>query len=114
MFTRIFTWNDDIFVLVPTPAELMTFTVQPSGHFGAQSTLWAKISARSVLDVLSIFLAIATMQRYLRGIALGAIKVDAIVLVLGQRTAWLHASFSACLVRSDCMTCHRHGGGAGS
>jgi multiple sugar transport system permease protein len=53
----------------------MTFTVQLSGYFGAQSTIWAKISAMSVLGTLPIFLAVATMQRYLvRGISLGAVK----------------------------------------
>jgi len=75
VFTFIFAWNDYIFALVLTRTEVMTFTVQLSGYFGAQSTIWAKISAMSVLGTLPIFLAVATMQRYLvRGISLGAVK----------------------------------------
>ena len=75
VFTFIFAWNDYIFALVLTRTEVMTFTVQVTGYFGAQSTLWAKISAMSVLGTLPIFLAVATMQRYLvRGISLGAVK----------------------------------------
>jgi multiple sugar transport system permease protein len=75
VFTFIFAWNDYIFALVLTRTEVMTFTVQVTAYFGAQSTLWAKISAMSVLGTLPIFLAVATMQRYLvRGISLGAVK----------------------------------------
>jgi multiple sugar transport system permease protein len=75
VFTFIFAWNDYIFALVLTRTEVMTFTVQVTGYFGAQSTLWAKISAMSVLGTLPIFFAVATMQRYLvRGISLGAVK----------------------------------------
>ncbi|MGH6897061.1 MAG: carbohydrate ABC transporter permease [Geminicoccaceae bacterium] len=75
VFTFIFAWNDYIFALVLTRTEVMTFTVQVTAYFGAQSTIWAKISAMSVLGTLPIFLAVATMQRYLvRGISLGAVK----------------------------------------
>ena len=75
VFTFIFAWNDYIFALVLTRTEVMTFTVQVTGYFGAQSTLWAKISAMSVLGTLPIFLAVATMPRYLvRNISLGAVK----------------------------------------
>jgi multiple sugar transport system permease protein len=75
VFTFIFAWNDYIFALVLTRTEIMTFTVQVTAYFGAQSTIWAKISAMSVLGTLPIFLAVATMQRYLvRGISLGAVK----------------------------------------
>lgn len=75
VFTFIFAWNDYIFALVLTRTEVTTFTVQVMGYFGAQSTLWAKISAMSVLGTLPIFLAVATMQRYLvRGISMGAVK----------------------------------------
>ena len=60
---------------VLTRTQVATFTVQVMGYFGAQSTIWAKISAMSVLGTLPIFLAVATMQRYLvRGISMGAIK----------------------------------------
>jgi multiple sugar transport system permease protein len=75
VFTFIFAWNDYIFALVLTRTEVATFTVQVMSYFGAQSTIWAKISAMSVLGTLPIFLAVATMQRYLvRGISLGAVK----------------------------------------
>lgn len=75
VFAFIFAWNDYIFALVLTRTEVTTFTVQVMSYFGAQSTLWAKISAMSVLGTLPIFFAVATMQRYLvRGISMGAIK----------------------------------------
>jgi multiple sugar transport system permease protein len=75
VFTFIFAWNDYIFALVLTRSQVATFTVQVMGYFGAQSTIWAKISAMSVLGTLPIFFAVATMQRYLvRGISLGAVK----------------------------------------
>jgi multiple sugar transport system permease protein len=75
VFAFIFAWNDYIFALVLTRTEVTTFTVQVMTYFGAQSTLWAKISAMSVLGTLPIFFAVATMQRYLvRGISMGAIK----------------------------------------
>jgi multiple sugar transport system permease protein len=75
VFAFIFAWNDYIFALVLTRTDVTTFTVQVMTYFGAQSTLWAKISAMSVLGTLPIFFAVATMQRYLvRGISMGAIK----------------------------------------
>jgi multiple sugar transport system permease protein len=75
IFTFIFAWNDYIFALVLTRTQVATFTVQMMGYFGAQSTIWAKISAMSVLGTLPIFFAVATMQRYLvRGISMGAVK----------------------------------------
>ena len=53
----------------------MTFPVQVTHYFGAQSNFWAKIAAMSVLGTLPIFFAVATLQRYLvRGISLGAVK----------------------------------------
>ena len=42
--------------------EVMAFT-QVTGYLGAQSTLWAKISAMSPLGTLRISLVVATMQR---------------------------------------------------
>ena len=75
VFAFIFAWNDYIFALVLTRSEVTTFTVQVMSYFGAQSTIWAKISAMSVLGTIPIFFAVATMQRYLvRGISLGAVK----------------------------------------
>jgi multiple sugar transport system permease protein len=75
VFTFIFAWNDYIFALILTRTQVMTYTVQVMGYFGSQSTFWAKISAMSVLGTLPIFLAVATMQRYLvRGISMGAVK----------------------------------------
>lgn len=75
VFTFIFAWNDYIFALVLTRTEVTTFTVQVMSYFGAQSTIWAKISAMSVLGTLPIFFAVATLQRYLvRGISMGAVK----------------------------------------
>lgn len=75
VFTFIFAWNDYIFALILTRTQVMTYTVQVMGYFGSQSTFWGKISAMSVLGTLPIFLAVATMQRYLvRGISMGAVK----------------------------------------
>jgi multiple sugar transport system permease protein len=75
VFTFIFAWNDYIFALILTRTEVTTYTVQVMGYFGAQSTIWAKISAMSVLGTLPIFFAVATLQRYLvRGISMGAVK----------------------------------------
>jgi hypothetical protein len=48
VFTFIFAWNDYIFALVLTRTEVMTFTVQATGYFGAQSTLWAPAPYSSV------------------------------------------------------------------
>jgi multiple sugar transport system permease protein len=75
VFTFIFAWNDYIFALILTRTEVTTYTVQVMSYFGAQSTIWAKISAMSVLGTLPIFFAVATLQRYLvRGISMGAVK----------------------------------------
>jgi hypothetical protein len=55
--------------------EVITYPVQVTQYFGPQSTFWAKISAMAVLGTLPVFLAVATLQRYLvRGISMGAIK----------------------------------------
>jgi multiple sugar transport system permease protein len=75
VFAFIFSWNEFLFALVLTRTEVITFPVQVSQYFGAQSTFWAKISAMSVLGTLPIFFAVAAFQRYLvRGITLGAVK----------------------------------------
>ena len=75
VFAFIFSWNEFLFALVLTRTEVITFTVQISQYFGAQSTFWAKISAMSVLGTLPVFFAVTLLQRYLvRGISLGAVK----------------------------------------
>ncbi len=75
VFAFIFSWNEFLFALVLTRTEVLTYPVQISQYFGAQSTFWAKISAMSVLGTLPVFLAVAAFQRYLvRGISLGAVK----------------------------------------
>jgi len=75
VFTFIFAWNDFIFALVLTRTEVITYTVQVTHYFGGQSNFWSKISAMSVLGTLPVFIAVATLQRYLvRGISMGAVK----------------------------------------
>jgi len=75
VFTFIFAWNDFIFALVLTRTEVTTYTVQVTHYFGGQSNFWSKISAMSVLGTLPVFVAVATLQRYLvRGISMGAVK----------------------------------------
>jgi multiple sugar transport system permease protein len=75
VFTFIFAWNDFLFALVLTRTEVTTYTVQVTHYFGGQSNFWAKIAAMSVLGTLPVFVAVATMQRYLvRGISMGAVK----------------------------------------
>jgi multiple sugar transport system permease protein len=75
VFAFIFSWNEFLFALVLTRTEVITYPVQVSQYFGAQSTFWAKISAMSVLGTLPIFFAVAAFQKYLvRGITFGAVK----------------------------------------
>ncbi len=75
VFTFVFAWNDFLFALVMTRSAVVTFPVQVTHYFGAQSNFWAKIAAMSVLGTLPVFLAVAAMQKYLvRGISLGAVK----------------------------------------
>ena len=75
VFAFIFSWNEFLFALVLTRTEVITYPVQVSQFFGAQSTFWAKISAMSVLGTLPIFFAVAAFQKYLvRGITFGAVK----------------------------------------
>ena len=75
IFTFVFAWNDFIFALVLTRTEVTTYTVQVTHYFGGQSNFWAKIAAMSMLGTIPVFIAVATMQRYLvRGISMGAVK----------------------------------------
>ena len=75
VFTFVFAWNDFLFALVLTRTEVTTYTVQVTHYFGGQSNFWAKIAAMSVLGTIPVFIAVATMQRYLvRGISMGAVK----------------------------------------
>jgi multiple sugar transport system permease protein len=75
VFAFIFSWNEFLFALVLTRTQVLTYPVQISQYFGAQSTFWAKISAMSVLGTLPVFFAVAAFQRYLvRGISMGAVK----------------------------------------
>ena len=75
VFTFVFAWNDFLFALVLTRVDVVTFPVQVTHYFGGQSNFWAKIAAMSVLGTVPVFVAVATMQRYLvRGISLGAVK----------------------------------------
>ncbi|MGP1396995.1 MAG: carbohydrate ABC transporter permease [Inquilinaceae bacterium] len=75
VFTFVFAWNDFIFALVLTRSEVTTFPVQVTHYFGGQSNFWAKIAAMSVLGTVPVFIAVATLQRFLvRGISMGAVK----------------------------------------
>jgi multiple sugar transport system permease protein len=75
VFTFVFAWNEFLFALVLTRTEVVTYPVQVTHYFGGQSNFWAKIAALSVLGTLPIFLAVASMQRFLvRGISMGAVK----------------------------------------
>jgi multiple sugar transport system permease protein len=75
VFAFIYSWNEFLFALVMTRTNVITYTVQISNYFGAQSTFWAKISALSVLGTLPVVLVIIVAQRYIvRGISLGAVK----------------------------------------
>jgi multiple sugar transport system permease protein len=75
VFTFVFAWNEFLFALVLTRTEVVTFPVQVTHYFGGQSNFWAKIAALSVLGTVPIFLAVASMQRFLvRGISMGAVK----------------------------------------
>lgn len=75
VFAFIFSWNEFLFALVLTRTQVLTYPVQVSQYFGAQSTFWAKISALSVLGTIPVFVAVACFQRFLvRGITLGAVK----------------------------------------
>jgi multiple sugar transport system permease protein len=75
VFTFVFAWNEFLFALVLTRSEVTTFPVQVTHYLGGQSNFYSKIAAMSVLGTLPIFIAVATLQRYLvRGISLGAVK----------------------------------------
>jgi multiple sugar transport system permease protein len=75
VFTFVFAWNEFLFALVLTRTEVVTFPVQVTHYFGGQSNFWAKIAALSVLGTVPIFIAVASMQRFLvRGISMGAVK----------------------------------------
>ena len=75
VFTFLFARNDFIFALVLTRTEVTTFPVQVTHYTGGQSNFWAKIAAMSVLGTVPVFIAVATLQRFLvRGISLGAVK----------------------------------------
>jgi multiple sugar transport system permease protein len=75
VFTFVFAWNEFLFALVLSRTEVVTYTVQVTHYFGGQSNFWAKIAAMSVLGIVPVFIAVATMQRYLvRGISMGAVK----------------------------------------
>jgi multiple sugar transport system permease protein len=75
VFTFVFAWNEFLFALVLSRTEVVTYTVQVTHYFGGQSNFWAKIAAMSVLGTVPVFIAVATMQRYLvRGISMGAVK----------------------------------------
>ena len=75
VFTFVSAWNEFLFALVLTRTEVITYTVQVTHYFGGQSNFWAKIAAMSVLGTIPVFIAVATMQRYLvRGISMGAVK----------------------------------------
>jgi len=75
VFTFVFSWNEFLFALVLTRTEVITYTVQVTHYFGGQSNFWSKIAAMSVLGTIPVFIAVATLQRYLvRGISMGAVK----------------------------------------
>ena len=75
VFTFVFSWNDFLFALVLTRTEVITYTVQVTHYFGAQSNFWSKIAAMSALGTIPVFITVATLQRSLvRGISMGAVK----------------------------------------
>ena len=75
IFTFILAWNDFLFALVLTRTEVVTYTVQVTHYFGGQSNFWSKIAAMSMLGTTPVFIAVATLRRYLvRGISMGAVK----------------------------------------
>ncbi|MFO1351824.1 MAG: carbohydrate ABC transporter permease [Gammaproteobacteria bacterium] len=75
VFTFVFAWNEFLFALVLTRNNVTTFPVQVTHYFGGQSNFWAKIAAMSTLGTVPIFIAVATLQRFLvRGISMGAVK----------------------------------------
>ena len=75
VFTFIFAWNEFAFAFVLTETEVITVPVQLAKFMGREATYFSRIAALSILAMLPIFIAVATLQRYLvRGISLGAIK----------------------------------------
>lgn len=75
VFTFIFAWNDFLFALILTRSDVVTFPVKVTGYFGAQSALWSKVGALSMLGVLPMIFVVGTMQRFIvRGISMGAVK----------------------------------------
>ncbi len=55
--------------------EVITVPVQLAKFMGREATYFSRIAALSILAMLPILIAVATLQRYLvRGISLGAIK----------------------------------------
>ncbi len=104
VFTFVFAWNDFLFALVLTRTEVITYTVQVTHYFGGQSNFWAKIAAMSVLGTIPVFIAVATLQRYLvRGISMGAVKG-----IAGQWRSENHRT-SQVLRRRPCGARHRPG-----
>lgn len=75
VFTFIFAWNDFLFALILSRSDVVTFPVKVTGYFGAQSALWSKVGALSMLGVLPMIFVVGTMQRFIvRGISMGAVK----------------------------------------
>jgi len=75
VFTFIFAWNDFLFALILSRSDVVTFPVKVTGYFGAQSSLWSKVGALSMLGVLPMIFVVGTMQRFIvRGISMGAVK----------------------------------------
>ena len=106
VFTFVFAWNEFLFALVLTRTEVITYTVQVTHYFGGQSNFWAKIAAMSVLGTIPVFIAVATMQRYLvRGISMGAVK--------GRYVRFEDHRPPQILRRLPCREGHRPGGALG-
>ncbi|MGQ9647914.1 MAG: carbohydrate ABC transporter permease [Thermodesulfobacteriota bacterium] len=75
VFAFVMAMNDFIFALVLTRTHVITFPVQIAHYFHEQATVWARVSALSMLGTLPSFVTVLAMQRYLvRSISMGAIK----------------------------------------
>jgi multiple sugar transport system permease protein len=75
VFTFIFSWNEFLFAVVLTRAQVVTVPVAMSAYFGSQSTFWGEAGALSVVASAPVFVLSFLVQKYLtRGLTLGAVK----------------------------------------
>ncbi len=75
VFTFIFSWNEFLFAVILTRAQVVTVPVAMSGYFGSQSSFWGEAGALSLLASAPVFVLSLLVQKYLtRGLTLGAVK----------------------------------------